>query len=667
VFSIRGRDIFTAAFADCTGVVELRALPGAARVFVPTHDYEAIARFLREHRGRDLYFGVATRRDETNGTTANCAELGALFVDIDARADDLDTVRRRLAELPTPPSILITSGGGFHAYWLLREPLDLRSEAEAARHLLRRLARAVGGDLSSAEVARVLRVPGTLNHKYTPPRRVAVLDFQPDRRYTPSDFGEWLPDEPREAVSVTRFTVPERVREGERNTMLWKLGRALKAKGLNAAAVVHAVRAANDEQCEPPLPQREVEQIIAHALTASDRVTTPPPATTSRRESLALVSLRDLLAEPDAATDWLVEDRIPVGGLALLVGKPKAGKSTLSRALALAVARGDSWLGWACRQGLVVYIALEDRRADVRRHFRTMGATGEEPIHFVFAAQGEDAIAQLQEIVARERVVLVIIDTLQRLLRAKDLSDYAEVTTRLTPLLSLARETGAAVVFVHHAGKSVAREAVDMPLGSTALAGSVDSVLVLRRQDGRRTLESVQRVGTDLEPILVTLDDAGRPVPAGSLEEAERQQLEGELLEALAHADRPLSREDWFDQVEGRRAVKLTAFRRLVEAGRVVYTGTGRRGDPRCYSLPSQFPVPPVPTISWEPEKPESKIAVSDCAVEGNSGSRKRGDLGTAGNRNSVAGTGNDDAETPPFGISPEPWARHHRPQGGAS
>jgi hypothetical protein len=152
-----------------------------------------------------------------------------------------------------------------------------------------------------------------------------------------------------------------------------------------------------------------------------------------------LTSLADLLGEPESATEWLVQDRIPAGAVVLLAGRPKAGKSTLARELAFAVATGTPWLGWRTTVGTVWYLAFEDKRAELRRHFREMGATGTEPIR-IFAGQAPSEImAALLELAAKERPALIIIDTLRRLLWARDLSDYAEVTTRFEPLLRLAR------------------------------------------------------------------------------------------------------------------------------------------------------------------------------------------------------------------------------------
>jgi len=68
-----------------------------------------------------------------------------------------------------------------------------------------------------------------------------------------------------------------------------------------------------------------------------------PTADASR---LTLTSIGDLLAEPDETVDWLVEDCIPAGGTVIVAAKPKVGKSTTARDLALAVARGEAWLGY---------------------------------------------------------------------------------------------------------------------------------------------------------------------------------------------------------------------------------------------------------------------------------------------------------------------------------
>lgn len=196
--TITRADFFAALFPDPDGLIELRALPSKTRDFFKPHDSEGIERFIRVNAGEDLYFGVATRRTRDSGKRENCSLLHVLFVDIDFKVTPEPEARAKLQRFPLKPSIIVNSGGGLHVYYLLWEPLDLQTEAAKARSLLRRLALTLGGDLSSAELARVLRPPHTLNHKfeYETPRRVLIEVFNPDLRYNPSDLEDVLPAEP---------------------------------------------------------------------------------------------------------------------------------------------------------------------------------------------------------------------------------------------------------------------------------------------------------------------------------------------------------------------------------------------------------------------------------------------------------------------------------------
>jgi hypothetical protein len=267
---------FGALFSPCGGVIELRALPSGGSCFVPLTDGERGAAFIAQQRDhRDLFFGVATRRDARSGALTNCQHLGALFVDADFKTTPEATVRERLAQCLLPPSAIVHSGGGLHVYWLLREPMTLPAEAPVAKGLLRRLALVIGGDLTAAEPARILRVPGTWNHKPDYPDRppVHLEACDPTRRYNPDDFDSWLPPEPGRDGRAALFAMPARVPEGNRNNMLYRLARSLKARGCGAAAVRAALEEENREKCIPPLADSDVATIAENAMTQPDAST----------------------------------------------------------------------------------------------------------------------------------------------------------------------------------------------------------------------------------------------------------------------------------------------------------------------------------------------------------------------------------------------------------
>jgi len=296
-----------------------------------------------------------------------------------------------------------------------------------------------------------------------------------------------------------------------------------------------------------------------------------------------MTRLSDLLSEKEEHVAWLVDQHLPSGGLSLLAGKPKAGKSTFARCLALAVARGEPFLGFPTQQGRVFYLALEEKRMEVRKHFQAMGATATDEIIVHVAPSPQDGLAKLRPLAEREQFGLIIVDPLFKLVRVKDGNDYAAMTIALEPLLSLARDTGAHVLAVHHLGKGE-REGGDSILGSTAIFAAVDTALLLKRTEKYRTLSSIQRYGEDLEEITLTLDPETKTLTAGlSRKEADQEQMATAILKFLQGQSEPLDELAIHDTVEGRKSVKVPALRLLVKEGKVGRIGTGKRGDPYRY------------------------------------------------------------------------------------
>jgi len=114
------------------------------------------------------------------------------------------TVQEALSILPPgmEPSFVVLTGNGLHCWWLLKEPCMLETDAErsdtarvvARWHTLLRLRAAARGWAYDrlSDLARVLRIPGTVNHKDPAhPKKVTLLSAS-GRRYNLSDFEEYL-------------------------------------------------------------------------------------------------------------------------------------------------------------------------------------------------------------------------------------------------------------------------------------------------------------------------------------------------------------------------------------------------------------------------------------------------------------------------------------------
>ena len=163
--------------------------------------------------GSDWYFGVhpvaaipatnsrgeARSPRSVRSQTPYIAAVNALYGDYDAKiyGDKAGALAAVRVSTP-PPSVIIDSGGGYHAYWLLSEcvKLDAPDQRERMQQLQRRWAEHCGADPGAKDLCRVLRVPGTLNHKYSPPRPVTferVLNV----RYTAEQLEARLPALPQ--------------------------------------------------------------------------------------------------------------------------------------------------------------------------------------------------------------------------------------------------------------------------------------------------------------------------------------------------------------------------------------------------------------------------------------------------------------------------------------
>ena len=118
---------------------------------------------------------------------------------------------------------------------------------------------------------------------------------------------------------------------------------------------------------------------------------------------------------------------LPAGGMSLLVAKPKVGKTTLALNLAIAVSRGADFLGRKTTQGPVVYLALEEKKGEIKKKLKQAGST-DEPSRFHFGSATVNAIQEVEFLMIETKAILPIMDVLQKFCRLRDLNDYTTVT-----------------------------------------------------------------------------------------------------------------------------------------------------------------------------------------------------------------------------------------------
>ncbi|MDD2870340.1 AAA family ATPase [Neomegalonema sp.] len=199
--------------------------------------------------------------------------------------------------------------------------------------------------------------------------------------------------------------------------------------------------------------------------------------------------LRDML-DYRPKGEWLVEDWLGSGQLAVLYGAPKTGKSFVALDMSLRIAHGWSWFGKKTRKSAVFYIAGEGGEGVKKR----VALWAQErprrdpaapfvmvPQRFDFHEPGE-GVGQIAGWIKAAGpwmgapFGLIVVDTLARAMGAGDENAASDMGRIIETCDRLRAETGCTVLLVHHAGKDAARGM----RGHSSLFGAADAVLEIR-------------------------------------------------------------------------------------------------------------------------------------------------------------------------------------------
>lgn len=206
--------------ADGLRVVALKPTgwkKGLKHTFVQTNEALVQESLRLDQSDVTNYFALATYADPEAGRTAhNTVQLNTLWLDVDYKNyETVDAANADLTQLATvvgAPSIVVDSGAGFHAYWVLREAMyteDWKPLALAFQTTWQALG--VKGDPISADAARILRLPGTHNRKYDPPVQVVIRSHE-DITYAPKALAKKLNAKAAPAMLPRAVEVPAELR-----------------------------------------------------------------------------------------------------------------------------------------------------------------------------------------------------------------------------------------------------------------------------------------------------------------------------------------------------------------------------------------------------------------------------------------------------------------------
>ncbi len=239
------------------------------REFLPNTE-EAMRLAIRLGKSYDMYVGVAPRQGNV-GTKDGVKRIFGIWGDLDAKGEHTSETRsEQLRGLYCPPSMLVWSGGGYHPYWMLMEPARGEEELARAERIMERIAEGLNGD-AVYDRSRILRVPGTLNHKQDEPRPVRLVHRDPKQLYTLDQLEEMTESFPKSEKDsekgkarggrVPKDVLIAPVPKDKRNVTLASVAGSLRDRGLDEGTITVVLLEVNRLRCAPPLSEVETKGI----------------------------------------------------------------------------------------------------------------------------------------------------------------------------------------------------------------------------------------------------------------------------------------------------------------------------------------------------------------------------------------------------------------------
>lgn len=201
-------------YKGCSGgYITITTLPDRKTRWFKCTEIEKISK-TAENLGKktNVFFGVGLRNkvlpNGQRGSEKDILGITALYADIDVKGDahaqtflpsSVIEATDFLHSLKIKPSIIVNSGNGIHSYWLLDKPSIIKNESDRKNisSIFKGFGKYVNGEAKKHgwkldnvyDLARILRVPGTINHKLKNGMNCEIIESDLNR-YALTDFSE---------------------------------------------------------------------------------------------------------------------------------------------------------------------------------------------------------------------------------------------------------------------------------------------------------------------------------------------------------------------------------------------------------------------------------------------------------------------------------------------
>ena len=585
----------------------------------------------------NVYVSMGTLKEgAVDRTIASIESMHGLFLDLDCHGKVGDytcfknanvALRQFCSAAALPkPNYLVDSGHGLHAHWAFDEPVD-REDWELLAQRFKNLTAAFNlkSDMNvTADPARVLRVPGTINFRdpsapvtvemvripQTGPITKSAFEFALDQALASvatvdakpkNSAPTWQAMAPIEeilnladledALSYISSDVPRGTgtiigSDGQPATDYW-FGCILSARREYGDAAKEVMRkwsqqserygdGSGFEHAWNQYDPNHKKPVTIGSLFKLAQLNgwpgsnlnpfSPAPTYGHSRDSarFRLLDRAAIMAQPPLR--WRLKGIFPQAGIGAIYGPSASGKSFLGVDLGISIALGDRWFGHRSFAASVTYIMLEGE-AGLRNRIQAWEEHNLQQIPSTFMAIAQPFEladpAQVEELAAvAPKDGVVIIDTLNRAAPGLDENSSQDMGRVLAGMKRLQEITGGLVLIVHHTGKDASKGL----RGHSSLFAALDGAIEVERSSNSRCWSAAKvKDGEDGKQVLFKLNviDLGKDSDGDAVTSCAVSEDTGAIFQAKPPSGK-------------HQIVALSAIRRALGAS----SSTGQGGAP---------------------------------------------------------------------------------------
>jgi RecA-family ATPase len=397
---------------------------------------------------------------------------------------DLDEANPRGCD-PVPQIAWRSSPKRFASLWMMNKHLPPKQ----LEPMNRAMTYACGADKGGWDLTQVLRLPGTLNHKYPERPRGKLLWFK-DNEYPISKFpdesaiSEVDPNKLYQQVKhkikakTKKLLMAKKATQGKRSEVIWKLENDLSEQGLSKEQIFTLIK---HSVWNKFAGRRDEDKQLQRELNKIEAKPERPKLSDTSQETSSAICLADVAPEK---VDWLWHPYIPRGKLTVMEGDPGLGKSWLTMALAACLSTNKKLPGQtkATSGGRVLLLSAEDGLGDtIRPRLDDMKAN----VKKIFAINkaivfDDEGIEEVRAHIDKIQPTMVIVDPLVAYMGGGvDLHKANEVRVVMHALGSIAEDYGLSILAVRHLTKGSRDKSIYRGQGSVDITAAARSVLAV--------------------------------------------------------------------------------------------------------------------------------------------------------------------------------------------